>query len=203
MNATAIARDGLNTIDAKRPLTRAGSLNTTLGAHATLGANALTESFGLNAARVALPTATGLATPGSFRAAMDAVAAAKRTTADAGPESPEDAKLRATAETLVNQFFMGSMLKQMRSSPFKDSTFSGGKAGDAYAGLFDQHLSAKAGGGMGKGLVDVMVKHLKGARGQPMNGVTAAQAEHLRNRRKAQQEQKEQSDAAPAVDRAA
>ena len=171
-------RDALNGIKPARPLTRAASLNT------AGGANKLASAFDLNAARTAAPTSFGPSTPASFRAAMDAIRATK-STADAKPESPQDAKLRATAETLVNQMFMGSMLKQMRSSPFKDDTMSGGKAGDAYAGLFDQQLSAKAGGGMGKGLVDVMVKHLKGDRAAPPTTEAGrAQAEYLRNRRK-------------------
>jgi Rod binding domain-containing protein len=53
----------------------------------------------------------------------------------------------------------------MRNSPFKDATFSGGKAGDAYAGLFDQQLAANAGGGMAGKLVDSLVKKFKSAKG--------------------------------------
>ncbi|RYG85356.1 hypothetical protein EON77_05715 [bacterium] len=193
MNAFAIARNGPDTIDGKRSPASTASLN------ASSGVDTITRAFDLNRARTTPSALAGESTPASFRAAMDAVAAARKTS-DAGPESPKDAKLRETAETLVNQFFMGTMLKQMRSSPFKDQTFSGGKAGAAYAGLFDQHLSAKAGGGMGKGLVDVMVKHLKGDRGAaaPVD-LSRVQAEYRRDDRK----QKEPSDAAPAVDRAA
>lgn len=120
-----------------------------------------------------LNTATGaIATPtfASFRDAMNVAAKAKP--AKSGePESPEDLKLRKTAETLVNNLFMGTMLKQMRNSPFKDSTFSGGKAGEAYAGLFDQRLAANAGGGMSGKLVDSLVNKFKSARGNEARGL--------------------------------
>jgi hypothetical protein len=68
------------------------------------------------------------------------------------------AQLEQSSQVLVNQFFMGSMLKQMRESPFKNEMFSGGKGGDAYAGLFDQHISENAGGRIAKSLVKSMVK---------------------------------------------
>ena len=75
------------------------------------------------------------------------------------PLDPKQAeRLKQSSETLVNQFFMGSMLKQMRSNPFKDEMFSGGKGGAAYAGLFDRHLAENAGGGVAKKLVKSMVK---------------------------------------------
>ena len=196
MSNTLRPRDALNATKPTLPLARHASINS------AGGASKLASSFDLNAARSSATTSFGPATPASFQAAMKAIAATK-TAKDAGPESPEDAKLRASAETLVNQMFMGSMLKQMRSSPFKDETMSGGKAGEAYAGLFDQHLSARAGGGMGKGLVDVMVKHLKGNRpAAPATEVGRAQAEYLKTRRKAQAASKEH-DGAPAVNRAA
>lgn len=68
------------------------------------------------------------------------------------------AELEKTSTTLVNQFFMGSMLKQMRESPFKIDMFGGGKGGDAYAGLFDQHIAENAGNGIARSLVKSMVK---------------------------------------------
>ena len=75
------------------------------------------------------------------------------------PLDPKQAeRLKQSSETLVNQFFMGSMLKQMRSNPFKDEMFSGGKGGAAYAGLFDQHIAENAGGRIAKNLVKSMVK---------------------------------------------
>lgn len=94
----------------------------------------------------------------------------------------QDDALRKQSEQLVNGLFMGTMLKQMRSSAFHDSTFSGGRAGEAYAGLFDQHLTAKAGGGMAGKLVDVMVRHFR--RGQDAATRDKQQEQSPRNPRK-------------------
>jgi Rod binding domain-containing protein len=75
------------------------------------------------------------------------------------PLEPEEmAKLEQSSATLVNQFFMGSMLKQMRQSPFKVDSLNGGKGGEAYAGLFDQHIAEHAGNRIAKSLVNSMVK---------------------------------------------
>lgn len=78
---------------------------------------------------------------------------------DRAPLSEEkQVALEKSSAMLVNQFFMGSMLKQMRDSPFKSDLFNGGKGGDAYAGLFDQHLAEHAGSSIAKSLVKSMVK---------------------------------------------
>ena len=75
------------------------------------------------------------------------------------PLEPEQMdKLEQSSATLVNQFFMGSMLKQMRQSPFKVDSLNGGKGGEAYAGLFDQHIAENAGNRIAKSLVNSMVK---------------------------------------------
>jgi hypothetical protein len=75
------------------------------------------------------------------------------------PLAPEQmAKLEQSSATLVNQFFMGTMLKQMRQSPFKVDSLNGGKGGEAYAGLFDQHIAEHAGNRIAKSLVKSMVK---------------------------------------------
>jgi hypothetical protein len=70
----------------------------------------------------------------------------------------QQTKLEKSSSTLVNQFFMGSMLKQMRNSPFKNDMFSGGKGGEAYSGLFDQRLAEHSGNRIAKSLVNSMVK---------------------------------------------
>lgn len=76
-------------------------------------------------------------------------------------EPARDKELRQKAQILVNQFFIGTMLKQMRDSPFKNEMFSGGKGGEAFQGLFDQRLSERAGGRVASSLVDSLVKGLR------------------------------------------
>ena len=53
----------------------------------------------------------------------------------------EHDKLVETARKLGRQTFYGTMLKQMRNSPFKSEMFEGGRGGQAFAPLLDQHLA--------------------------------------------------------------
>jgi len=77
------------------------------------------------------------------------------------PGGVDDAALRAKAEQLVSQTFFGTLLKQMRQSPWKSEMFSGGRAGQAYQQMFDQHLVEKLGRGAGRRLVDSLVKDMR------------------------------------------
>ena len=160
MNAIQQARDALNSLNpsaskAKKSSSWEGVLN------AATGGASRPQAFDLNAAK----SRAADAVKQSFRDAMDRLTAT--TTKSSTPPTAEDVKLRKTAETLVNKMFVGTMLKSMRASPFKDATMSGGKAGDAYAGLFDQNLAEHAGGGIGTKLVDTLVKQFKTSRGDP------------------------------------
>ncbi|MFT3785333.1 MAG: rod-binding protein [Tepidisphaeraceae bacterium] len=67
-------------------------------------------------------------------------------------------ELRAYAEKLVAQTFFGAMLKQARQSPWKSEMFGGGRGGEAYQSLMDQQMVQKLGHGVGKKLVDSLVK---------------------------------------------
>jgi len=120
------------------------------GAAPDAGINGAMQTFAQFAARH-----TNLNTALKRMPKADAFAAEQ---AEPDAPSPEDAALEQTAQTVVNQFFMGTMLKQMRESPFKNEMFSGGKAGNAYASMFDTHLSENAGSGMARDLVQSMVK---------------------------------------------
>ena len=75
---------------------------------------------------------------------------------------PHHQQLTKQAQKLVGQTFYGTLMKQMHNSPFKSQTMSGGRGGEAFAPLMDQHLidrmSARAGG---KKLIDTIVKHLE------------------------------------------
>src|SRR5262245_56047909 len=45
------------------------------------------------------------------------------------------------SQRLVAQAFYGPMLKQMRESPFKSKLFSGGRGGEMFSQMLDQHLA--------------------------------------------------------------
>lgn len=82
----------------------------------------------------------------------------------AGPALSQDARLEAQARQLVSQTFFGTMLKQMRDSPFKSDLFEGGRGGQAFSSLYDQKLVEQMSRGAGKKLVDSIVNRFKRAR---------------------------------------
>ena len=84
---------------------------------------------------------------------------------NAGPAQSQDAQLDAQARQLVSQTFFGTMLKQMRDSPFKSDLFEGGRGGQAFSSLYDQRLVEQMSRGAGKKLVDSIVKRFKQAKG--------------------------------------
>jgi hypothetical protein len=59
------------------------------------------------------------------------------------PKQPksEHERIQEQARKWVAQTFYGTMLKQMRESPFKSDIFSGGRGGQAFTPLLDQHLA--------------------------------------------------------------
>jgi len=78
------------------------------------------------------------------------------------PMVHEDA--RKQAQTFVSQAFFGTLLKQMRNSPFKSELFSGGRGGEAFGSLYDQQLSERMANGVGSKLVDSIVRKLEAAK---------------------------------------
>lgn len=80
----------------------------------------------------------------------------KALTADAAAE--RHARLEAQAGQLVSQTFFGTMLKQMRDSPFKSDLFEGGHGGKAYSSLYDQRLVEQMSRGAGKKLINSVVR---------------------------------------------
>lgn len=73
-------------------------------------------------------------------------------------------RIRPVAEEWVGQTFFGTLMKQARANPLgaSDSPFTGGRGGEAFSGLFDQHMAQHASKGMGGRLVDVLVDRIAG-----------------------------------------
>ena len=63
----------------------------------------------------------------------------------------------------VGQTFLGTLMKQMRDSPFKSDLFSGGRGGDVFAGLLDQHLAERMSRGVAEPLVNSIVRRIERA----------------------------------------
>jgi hypothetical protein len=77
-----------------------------------------------------------------------------------------EAELTKHVETFVASSFFGTMLKQMRESPFRSELFGGGRAGGAYDAMYHQALAERMGRGVGQSLVRSIVKRIMGARAE-------------------------------------
>lgn len=64
--------------------------------------------------------------------------------------------VRQKVQEFVSQTFIGTLLKQVRDSPFKSDLFSGGSGGQAYQSLYDQQVVNQVAPGLGGRLVDVL-----------------------------------------------
>ncbi|MCY2954173.1 MAG: rod-binding protein [Planctomycetota bacterium] len=77
-------------------------------------------------------------------------------------------QLTGVARKFVSHAFFGTVLKQMRESPFKSELFSGGRGGETFASMLDFHLAdrmAKSSGAKSsrRGLADSIVRHIENA----------------------------------------
>ena len=77
---------------------------------------------------------------------------------NANDPAVQAARIEQHARQLVSQTFFGTMLKQMRDSPFKSDLFEGGRGGQAFSGLFDQKLIDQMSRGAGNKLVNAVVR---------------------------------------------
>lgn len=76
------------------------------------------------------------------------------------PEAHHD-RLVQQSQKWVAQTFFGTLLKQMRDSPFKSKLFDGGRGGEAFAQMYDQKLVEHMSRGAGKKLVHALVRKLE------------------------------------------
>ena len=81
----------------------------------------------------------------------------------AKPALSEHDKLVKQAQIWVSQTFFGTLLKQMRESPFKSELFNGGRGGEAFGALYDEKLSERMSRGAGSKLVRSIVNKLEAA----------------------------------------
>jgi len=76
------------------------------------------------------------------------------------PNTPHDEQLIDQARKWVAQTFFGTLLKQMRNSPFKSPLFEGGKGGEAFDELYDQHLVEHMSRGVGNKLAMAIARKI-------------------------------------------
>jgi hypothetical protein len=91
------------------------------------------------------------------------------------PNTPHDPKLVDQTRKWVAQTFFGTMLKQMRNSPFKSPLFEGGRGGEAFGELSDQHMVDHMSRGVGNKLVMAIVRKIE-SRGKKPDAAKAGAA---------------------------
>lgn len=77
-----------------------------------------------------------------------------------------DKAIEDQARKWVAQTFFGTLLKQMRDSPFKSELFSGGRGEQAFGPVMDAHMAERMARGSGNKLVKSIVKRFKTNRDQ-------------------------------------
>jgi Rod binding domain-containing protein len=75
--------------------------------------------------------------------------------------TPHQRQLGHEAQKWVAQTFFGTLMKQMHDSPFKSNLLDGGRGGQAFQPLMDQHLAERMSRGAGQKLVRSIVKQLE------------------------------------------
>ncbi len=80
----------------------------------------------------------------------------------------------------VAQTFYGTLLKQMRNSPFKNEMFEGGRGGEAFQSMFDQQLADRMSRSAGGKLVNAIVKKIEARETHAKSSHAASSAALLR-----------------------
>jgi Rod binding domain-containing protein len=89
-----------------------------------------------------------------------------RTAVQKPGQSQHDA-LMNQAQKWVSQTFFGTLLKQMRDSPFKSQVFSGGRGGQVFSEMQDQRLAEHMAHASGRKLAVSIAKHIERSRNNP------------------------------------
>jgi len=76
------------------------------------------------------------------------------------PKSTHE-QLISQSQKWVAQTFYGTLLKQMRNSPFHSKIFDGGRGGQAFTSMLDQRLSDHMARSTGSKLVKSLVRRIE------------------------------------------
>jgi Rod binding domain-containing protein len=78
-----------------------------------------------------------------------------------GTKDQQQDQVQSLAEKWVAQTFYGTLLKQMRESPFRSEIFDGGRGGQAFGALFDQHIAERLSHGAGGKLTRALAHRMQ------------------------------------------
>lgn len=94
-----------------------------------------------------------------------------RSTAPLSKADLQHQQLVKQTQRWVSQTFYGTLLKQVRESPFKNEMLAGGRGGQAFGSMLDQQLADRMAKSSGSKLVNAIVNKIESAQarrsGQP------------------------------------
>lgn len=102
----------------------------------------------------------GYRSPTQTAAHLDDSTQLLHSTPGAAQRSQHEQLVKQT-ENWVAQTFFATLLKQMRDSPFKSDLMDGGRGGQAFSSLYDQHLAQRMGHAAGSKLVHAIVRKIE------------------------------------------
>ena len=70
-------------------------------------------------------------------------------------------QLEKQTQKWVAQSFYGTLLRQVRKSPFRSKLFDGGRGGEAFGAMYDQQLAEHMTRGTGQKLVNSIVNRIE------------------------------------------
>ena len=90
-------------------------------------------------------------------------------------DGSQQEQLTEFAQKWVSQTFFGTLLKQVRNSPFKSELFSGGRGAEAFGPLYDAEIADRISRASGRQLVQSIVKRIQRPGGTNANaGIVSA-----------------------------
>ena len=78
-----------------------------------------------------------------------------------GSSPTQHDKLAQQAQKWVAMTFYGTLMKQMRNSPFRSKLLDGGRGGEAFGAMYDQRLAEHMTRGPGRKLADAIVRKIE------------------------------------------
>jgi len=77
------------------------------------------------------------------------------------PDSSQHDQLVTQTQKWVAQTFFGTLLKQVRNSPFRSEMLDGGRGGQVFGSMYDQRMAEHMARGAGTKLVNSIVKRIE------------------------------------------
>jgi Rod binding domain-containing protein len=91
----------------------------------------------------------------------------------AGDTAAQHAQIVDQVRKWVGLSFFGTMMKQMRQSPFRSQLMDGGRGGEAFGEMYDQQLAQRMGKGAGSKLINSIVKKIEAGKAYSKQSQTA------------------------------